>query len=105
MYLPEIQTMVDTLKADMNKINERTGKMVQKALVNVELKRWTVLNAESGIVDTLTDKDFNALLQTNGVKLKGDYVSVDFNHPENTRIQNTKRKIWIDAIINTEYFK
>lgn len=79
--------------------------MTQKALIKVDVKRWNVLNAETDIVEALTDKEFNDLMQTNGVKLKGDYVSVSFNHPENSRIKTTTQKVWVDAIINSQYLK
>jgi len=67
-------------------------------------KRWTVYNPKNGSVIQFTNEEFKNLLEDNPVKLKGEYISINMNHPEVSRIQHTQ-KIWVDAIINSEYFK
>lgn len=64
--------------------------------VNIDLERWTVFNPNTEIVTRLTDQGFKNLIEMNGITLKGEYINVNMNHPEASRLKHTQR-IWIDG--------
>ena len=57
-------------------------------------KCWTVYDAKLKTFHTLTHEEFKNLLMDRPVKLVGRFISV-----------NNREKIWIDGILNSEWFK
>lgn len=70
----------------------------------IQEKRWTLYNAQTGMIVNLTNEEFGKVLELEPVKLDGRYIQVNINHPEVSRIQHTQ-KVWIDGILKSEYFK
>ncbi len=66
-------------------------------MVSTDTQEWTIYNPKNGKIDYITHEEFKNLLDKGGVKLKGGYIAVNVYH--------NSKKVWIDAIINSDYFK
>jgi hypothetical protein len=54
---------------------------------NINLKRWTILNAHTNKIHELTDQEFKEGLNNHCITLRGQYIEVN------------RQKYWIDGII------
>lgn len=60
-------------------------------------KSWTMYNAETQKIWDVTHKEFKDLLDTGGIKLKGEFIIA--------QVDGHKIRIWVDAILKSEYFQ
>lgn len=62
--------------------------------VNNATKEWTIYDARYKTFYYLTHAEFKDLLENKPVKLKGCFINA-----------NSREKIWIDGLVNSEWFK
>ena len=61
--------------------------------INKDIAHWTIYDARNKQFTYLTNKEFKNFLLSKPVKLMGSFIKV-----------NSMEKVWIDAMINTEWW-
>lgn len=64
---------------------------------NEEVQNWTIFNESSGKVYYVNDIEFKNLIDTKGLILEGQYITINLYH--------NHAKVWIDAILKGEYYE